>query len=151
MIGPLTRDEIEEVLSQNVFGHLGCNDGFNTFVYPVSYIYDGKFIISHSQNGSKIEAMRQNKRVCLQVDEIKDFNNWKSVMVLGDFQELKEERQRYEVIKAFVDRNLHLKMNNPLLLSGSREQHTNLFLEGDLRPVFYRVLIDEINGRYETE
>jgi len=151
MIGLLTRDEIEEILSQNVFGHLGCNDGFNTYVYPISYIYDGKFIISHSQNGSKIDAMRHNKRVCMQVDEIKNFANWKSVMVLGDFQELKEERERYQVIKAFVDRNLRLKINNPQLLSGSQEHHTKLFSEGDLRPVFYRVLADEKNGRYETE
>ena len=151
MIWKLSEDQIEEVLSQNVFGHLGCNDGFNTFVYPINYIYDGKFIIGHSQNGSKIKAMRQNKSVCLQVDEIKDFTNWKSVLILGEYQELEDERERYMAIKVFVERNLHLKINNPLLLTGTSEQHKQLLSQGDQKSIIYRILIGEKNGRFESD
>jgi len=35
MIEKLTNAQIEEVLKDNVWGHLGCNDGFNTYVYPL--------------------------------------------------------------------------------------------------------------------
>jgi uncharacterized protein len=151
MITALTNKEIEEFLLQNVLGHLGCNDGFNTFVFPINYVYDGKYIICHSQLGLKIEAMRQNKRVCLQVDEIKDFKNWKSVLVLGEFQELEDERERYQAIKVFVDRHLQLKINHPLGMHGKTEQKEKLQIQGELRPVIYRIMPDEKNGRFETD
>jgi nitroimidazol reductase NimA-like FMN-containing flavoprotein (pyridoxamine 5'-phosphate oxidase superfamily) len=151
MIAALTDKQIEEILYQNVLGHLGCNDGFNTYVFPINYVYDGKYIICHSQTGLKIEAMRQNKRVCLQVDEIKDFKNWKSILVLGDFQELEEERERYQAIKVFVDRHLQLKINHPLGMHGKAEQNEGLNIHSELRPIIYRILIDEKNGRFETD
>src|SRR5688572_4203389 len=112
MIGKLSQQEIEEVLQDNTWGHLGCNDGFNTYVYPVNYFYDGKFILCHSQNGAKVKVMRQNSRVCFQVDEVADYKNWKSVMVLGDFLELHDERERYNAMRAFVDRQLRVKITS---------------------------------------
>ena len=80
MIVKLTEQEIEELLKDNVWGHLGCNDGLNTYVYPLNYLYDGKYITCHSQEGFKVQVMRKNNRVCFQVDEIKNDKNWKSVM-----------------------------------------------------------------------
>ena len=151
MIGKLTDEQIEEVLNQNVFGHLGCNDGFNTYVYPINYVYDGKFIISHSNAGSKIQVMRQNGRVCFQVDEVKNFINWKSVMIMGVYQELEDERERYNAMKALMDRNLHLKINETAFLYGTTEQRNHQQLPGNSRPAIYRIVIDEKNGRYENE
>ncbi len=72
MVGKLTEQQIEDLLKDNVWGHLGCNDGFNTYVYPINYLYDGKYITCHSQKGFKLEVMRQNNRVCLQVDDVKN-------------------------------------------------------------------------------
>ena len=98
MIGKLTDDQIEEVLKENVLGRIGCNDGKKTYVVPVNYVYDGKFIIAHSVYGMKIEMMRKNKQVCFEVDEMKSFTNWKSVIVWGEYQELAEERDRYSAM-----------------------------------------------------
>ncbi len=150
MIGKLTEEQIEQILKENVFGHLGCNDGYNTYVYPVNYVYDGNFILCHSTAGSKIEIMRQNKRVCLQVEEIINLAQWKSVLVQGTFQELVEERERYTVMKAFVDKDLHQK------ISATPSSHTtgnsmHQYLYGNTRPVFYRIVIDEKNGRFEDK
>ena len=150
MIDKLTEVEIEEVLLDNVLGRLGFNDGFNTFIYPINYVYDGNYIICHSQPGHKIQVMRKNKRVCLQVDEINKDINWRSVLLLGDYQELIEERDRHNAMKLFVDRYLHLKMKDPAITSeikglGNLEQQENS------RPVFYRILIDEKSGRFENE
>ena len=151
MIGKLTDQQIEELLEDNVSGHLGCNDGFNTYVYPINYLYDGKYITCHSQRGFKIQVMRQNTRVCFQVDEVKNHKNWKSVMVLGEYQELYDERECDDAMKAFADRRLYLKISESTPLPGTNEQEANMQLKKESRPAIYRIVIDEKNGRYENE
>ena len=151
MIGPLEEEQIEKILCRNVLGHLGCHDEYDSYVYPVNFVYDGKSIICHSQPGSKIDVMRLNKRICLQVDEIKDFANWVSVMVLGQYQEITEEWERYQAIKIFVDHHLQLKISNPSLLPGLKEQNERLHVQPEKRPIIYRIIIDKKNGRYEDE
>jgi nitroimidazol reductase NimA-like FMN-containing flavoprotein (pyridoxamine 5'-phosphate oxidase superfamily) len=71
MIGYLNREQCETVLMENLLGYIGCNDGFSTYIYPVNYLYDGRFIVCHSAIGSKIQVMRCNRRVCFQAGGIK--------------------------------------------------------------------------------
>ena len=149
MIGNLTTAEIETVLKENTLGHLGCNDGFNTYVYPVNYLYDGKYIICHAQAGAKIKVMRQNKRVCFQVDAIENFSKWKSVMILGEYQELDDERERSYAIKALVKRMLYFKISEPGLKQNTPEQKP--YSMANSKPIIYRIIIDEKSGRQENE
>ena len=150
MIGKLTNQQIEEILEDNVWGHLGCNDGLNTYVFPLNYLYDGKYITCHSQEGFKVQVMRKNNRVCFQVDEMKNHTNWKSVMVLGEYQEVNDEQECYHAMKAFADRRLFLKKSESALLLRINEQGTNMQVKNESRPVIYRILIDEKKGRYEN-
>lgn len=148
MIGRLTKDEAEVVLNNNVFGHIGCNDGFNTYVFPVNYYFDGKYIHCHSKPGAKVEVMRLNKRVCLQVEEVNDFVHWKSIMILGEFQELLDTRERYAAIKGFVDHMLHLKPESNEMVYAKKYLVSPNFNDGR-NYIIYRIVIDEITGRYE--
>ena len=150
MIGKLTNQQIEEILEDNVWGHLGCNDGLNTYVYPLNYLYDGKYITCHSQEGFKVQVMRKNNRVCFQVDEMKNHRNWISVMVLGEYQEVHDEQECNSAVKAFADRRLFLKKSESTLLPGINEQGANMQVKNESRPVIYRILIDEKKGRYEN-
>lgn len=150
MISQLNRQDAELLLLKQVMGRIGCNDGFNTYVYPVNYLFDGKHIVCHSLWGAKIEVMRLNKRVCFLVDEIIDFMNWKSVMVLGEYQEIEEERDRYHAMKAFVDRRLYIKINETSIIKDTQHQANLYKQEGDGKPVIYRIIPQEITGRYEN-
>ena len=141
MINELTEQEIEELLYENVWGHLGCNDSHNNYVYPSNYIYDGKHIICHSQQGSKIHAMRENKRVCFQVDKVKDHNNWKSVMVHGAYEEINNEGEYTDSVKAFADRQMFLKISD-------NEQGLN---PNNHKAIIYRIVIDDKKGFYEMD
>ncbi len=147
MIGYLTNEESNAFLMEQVSAHLGCNDGFNTYVYPVSYLFNGKFIICQSLMGAKIEMMRRNTRVCFQVDAIKSVTNWKSVMVLGEYQELDNERERYDAMKAFIAHKLYPKISETILFPAPGVSHT----EKSSRPVIYRVIPMETIGRYELD
>ena len=75
MLGELDSKQIDEVLKSNIVGHLGCSDLGETYVVPITYVYDGDSIIGHSAPGKKIEMMRSNPRVCFQVSQMKDMKN----------------------------------------------------------------------------
>ena len=151
MIENLTSEEIEEILKDNVWGHLGCNDGLNTYVYPFNYLYDGRYITCHSQRGFKTQVMQQNKRVCLQVDEVRDDNNWKSVMVLGEYQEVEDEREYNDASRAFADRRFFPKISEASIISDTNDEEEGIKLAGDSKPVIFRIVIDEKIGRFENE
>jgi uncharacterized protein len=150
MVGKLTDEQIEEVLKEHVLGRIGCNDGKKIYVVPVNYVYDGRFIIAHSVAGMKIEMMRKNPQVCFEVDEMKNFTNWKSVIVWGEYQELKDEHSRYYAMKLFVERVMHMKISEtaiPPELSGERVHPRS---PGNIKPIVYRIVIEEKTGRFEN-
>jgi len=151
MIEKLTNAQIEEVLKDNVWGHLGCSDGFNTYVYPFNYLYDGKYITCHSQRGFKTQVMQQNNRVCFQVDEVRDDKDWKSVMVLGEYQEVDDEREYNDASRAFADRRLFLKISESSIMSDINDQDKKIQLTDDSKPVIFRIVIDKKTGRFESE
>lgn len=145
MIGKLTYEEADEVLRANVWGRIGCNDGDKTYIVPVSYVYDGKYILAHSLEGMKIEMMRKNPKVCFEVDEMKSINHWKSVIVWGEYQELSTERERYYAMGLFNERMIPLKTSRANVL------HPHTTPGENMRPVFYRIVIMHRTGRFENE
>ena len=150
MIGKLTRTQIEELLDSSRLARLACHDGKKNYIVPISYVYDGRSMICHAVSGQKIRMMRENPAVCLLVDEIKSFSNWRSVVVWGEFQELTDERERLEAMKLFVDRMMRLKISEtavPPEISGKRLHPRS---PGNIKPVIYRILIHEKTGRYES-
>ena len=151
MIGRLTNEEIEKVLKENVLGRIGCNAGKKTYVVPVNYVYDDKFIIAHSVMGLKIEMMRKNPQVCFEVDEMKSFTNWKSVIAWGEYQELTDERDRYYAMKLFVDRMMHVKISEAAIPPEITEKKVHPGLPGSIKPIVYRIVITEKTGRFESE
>ncbi|MCW3091984.1 MAG: pyridoxamine 5-phosphate oxidase family protein [Ferruginibacter sp.] len=150
MIGILTNEQINQVLRENVLGRIGCNDGKKTYVVPVNYVFDGKYIIAHSSMGMKIEIMRNNPQVCFEVDEMKSFTQWKSVIAWGEYQELQAERERYYAIKLFVDRMMHIKISETALPPVIHEKPGHSRQSSHIKPVIYRIVVNELSGRFET-
>ncbi len=141
---------MEEVLKENRLARLACQDGDKNYIVPVSYVYDGKSLICHAVPGQKIRMMRRNPKVCVLVDEIKNFTNWKSVILWGEYQELTDERERYAAMKLFVDRTMRLKISEtavPPEMTGTRIHPRS---PGNIRPVIYRIMITDKTGRFET-
>jgi uncharacterized protein len=134
-----------------VLGRLGCNEGTRNYVVPVNYVYDGKYIIAHSVMGMKIEMMRKNPHVCFEVDEMKTFTNWKSVIAWGEYQELTDQRDRFLAIRLFVDRMMHIKISKTAVPPALAEETVYLQLAGNIKPIIYRIVIAEKTGRFENE
>ena len=86
----LSRDEIDAFLGSQRIARLGCHADGETYVVPVIYGWDGEAIYAVTMKGRKIEMMRANPRVCVEVDEydVDGRGSWRSVIADGVYEEL---------------------------------------------------------------
>ncbi|HYK43604.1 MAG TPA: pyridoxamine 5'-phosphate oxidase family protein [Parafilimonas sp.] len=142
MLGSLTHNEIDEVLQNNIVGRIGCGVGSKIYVVPINYVYDGKHILAHAMPGLKIDMMRTHPDVCFEVDQVQNVTNWKSVILWGTYDELLDERSRNEAIKALAEKMIHIKVSSSSLKENAHDS---------VRPVIFRIIIDEKTGRFERD
>ena len=100
----LLEEEALELLSAVRIGRLGCIDNGEPYVVPINYVFEDGLIYSHSLPGRKIDALRAHPRACLQVDEIEDDFNWRSVLAYGDFEEIRSPTDRRTVLNKLLSR-----------------------------------------------
>jgi nitroimidazol reductase NimA-like FMN-containing flavoprotein (pyridoxamine 5'-phosphate oxidase superfamily) len=145
MLGELDVDQIDQVLRSEDIGRLGCIANGWPYVVPVTYVYDGGSVYAHTGEGLKLRAMRENPRVCLEVEQMRSEANWRTVVVRGRFEELSSEEN---------DRALALLTTRLARAERSATarlvQHDDIVRrEGIHRPVLFRILIEEKTGRFE--
>jgi len=70
MARTLTESEARALIQASKVERLGCVVDGGPYVVPINYVFANDSIYSHSLPGLKIEAMRAQPRVCLQVEEI---------------------------------------------------------------------------------
>jgi nitroimidazol reductase NimA-like FMN-containing flavoprotein (pyridoxamine 5'-phosphate oxidase superfamily) len=100
LIRELTTPECHDVLKRASIARLACARDNQPYVVPVHVYFDGDWLYSFATLGQKIAWMRENPRVCVQVDEIVDRTQWATVIAFGTYEELlhmpsqEAERQR---------------------------------------------------------
>jgi len=147
MFGQLQDHEIEDLLKHQLIARLGCFADGKVYVVPISFAYDGKSIYALSREGMKVEMMRKNPNVCLQIDNLGQMDNWQSVIIWGKFEELIEKHERNEALTRLMERSLpavtselvHISPHYPFLT----DQLENI------AGVVYRISITEKTGRFE--
>lgn len=87
MLGELDAAEIEDILRTEVIARIGCISEGRVYVVPVSYVYDGGYVYGHAMDGAKLRAMRSSPEVCVEVEQVDDLSNWRSVIAWGAFEE----------------------------------------------------------------
>ncbi len=151
MIGNLTATAIDEVLKENVLGRIGCHEDDKTYIVPINYAYDGKSIIAHSAEGMKINMMRKNPLVCFEVDQMKSFTDWRSVIVWGRFEEIMDEDDQRAVMKFFVDKMMHIRLSETAIPQTKESTQELRHASGRIKSVVFRIVISEKTGRFEKE
>ncbi|SHM62971.1 hypothetical protein SAMN05444266_109251 [Chitinophaga jiangningensis] len=150
MLGNLLPEQIEDILTRHVTGRIGCTDGQQPYIVPVSYAYNGTYLVAHSKPGLKIDIMRKNAAVCFEVDEIDDLVNWRSVLVRGRYQEVTDPREKYYLMKFLVG---HLQQYHASELAVLNEMSKGLDIQGEappiIRPIVFKITVIEKTGRYE--
>jgi uncharacterized protein len=92
----ISHDECRELLNRVPVGRLACSLENQPYVIPICFAYEPEYLYVFSTLGQKIKWMRQNPKVCLQVDEIAGRSNWTSVIIIGRYRELDEPQYTAE-------------------------------------------------------
>jgi nitroimidazol reductase NimA-like FMN-containing flavoprotein (pyridoxamine 5'-phosphate oxidase superfamily) len=136
-IGKLGDEDSLEILREGTLGRLGCIASGWPYVVPVNYFFDGKDIYVHTLPGKKLDALRSNPRVCLQVDKIKDPYNWRSVIAYGTFEEISAEETRENILTRMYSRLPHMTPVESRLVEGAKGT------------VVFRIKVAEVTGMAE--
>jgi nitroimidazol reductase NimA-like FMN-containing flavoprotein (pyridoxamine 5'-phosphate oxidase superfamily) len=97
--------EMHELLQRASFGHLGCARDGRPYVVPMNYAYDGKELYFFTTEGMKTRFIETNPKVCLQVEEVTDGAHWRSVMVIGQAEQLTRSEDMQRAMQMITERN----------------------------------------------
>jgi nitroimidazol reductase NimA-like FMN-containing flavoprotein (pyridoxamine 5'-phosphate oxidase superfamily) len=104
LIEQLSRTEAMALLEAGGDARLGCIVDDEPYVVPIYYVLDGGGAYFHSLPGRKVDGMREMRRVCLQVQEVRSEYRWRSVQAFGDFEEIDDEAEKCRVLELLFAR-----------------------------------------------
>jgi len=140
MLRELATSECEEILQRHRFGRLGVRDAEGVYIVPLSFAYDDHAVFAHAPLGRKVSLMRRWPHVAFQVDEVEDAAHWRSVLVQGRFEELRENGEqahaRLLLVRAFE--------GNPMSVTAGHGHRTHL-----ADAILFRIRVEEMSGRAE--
>ena len=143
LIHELTAAQCDEVLARTNIGRLACARRDQPYIVPVFLYFDigEKCLYSFSAVGQKIDWMRDNPKVCVEVDEISEGFHWTTVVVFGHYEEIRnserESDARRRAYELFQQRPEWWLPGLGKLTTGE-EHHA---------PVTYRIRVDNMSGR----
>jgi uncharacterized protein len=178
-IRPMRRDECLQMLATAKLARLACSHDNQPYVVPVYIAYqespEGKpCLYGFTTAGQKVDWMRTNPLVCVEVDEAEAGDRWRSVIATGRYEELPEipggddarmrlaERPRQAAEAALPDceiddermeayRLLQTRIGwwQPGYAAWQARSHTDP--KEQYVPIFYKIRIDQVSGHEATK
>jgi len=149
MMGVLSEKECMVFLKSNYLGRIGCTHNGDIYIVPVNYIINAGSIIIHSPEGRKVKMMRKNPRACFQVDEIKTFTRWKSVIAWGNYEEITDEKEKWNALESFVSHFIEAKVTETT--PSPEVSEVRVHPRSYVKMVVFKININKITGRFETD
>lgn len=142
----MTQQARADLLTRARLGRLGCSQANQPYVVPCYFAYSDNYLYSFTTLGRKIECMRANPLVCVEVDEVVSPEEWSSVIVFGRYEELPDtpDYKRERAVAHDV-----LQSKGPWWEPGYVKTLLHR-TERPLVPVFYRIRISDVTGHRAT-
>ena len=140
LIHELTEHECREVLRRSHLARLSCSRHDQSYIVPIYVEFDGEDLYSFSTVGQKIDWMRANPKVCVEVDDVTDTAHWISVVALGRYDELTDapgDREARRRARQLLERRREFWLPAAAKLPSIEHPVT----------VLYRIRIDQLTGR----
>ena len=135
----MVKTEIEKVLETTRFGHLACSADDIPYVVPIHYAYKKPDLYIYTTEGKKVDMISQNPNVCVQVEDIVDGTEWKSVIVTGVAEKVTDYREREKIVEL-------IRESNPTLTPAISIRWMDNWIREN-REVVYRIKPTSITGR----
>lgn len=128
-----------QLLGDALVAHVGFISEGAPYVTPMSFVVDGPRIVFRTKAGKKLDALRSEPRVCIEVCAFDDrTGDWASVIVTGTADEVEDRPTRELVVQELFDK-YSSALSEPLSRGGPEP------LPGS--PHVIAVTINEITGR----
>lgn len=133
LITELTELASKELLARARLGRLACCQQLQPYVVPFYFVHYHDCLYGFSTVGQKVEWMRVNPLVCVQVDEIVNQEQWKSVIAYGRYEEIPDTPEwavERGIATALLQKNAvwwEPGISKTMLKSGERPQVSVLF------------------------
>ena len=141
-IGEMTQKDCREVLAHTFLGRLGCSREDQPYVVPIYFVYEPDHLYGFATDGQKIDWMRTNPKVCVEMDEITNHFQWTSVVLYGRYRELPDlpqyAEERDHARKVLETRSLWWQT----AFASRRLKSADDFIP----PLFYCIEIDSMTG-----
>jgi len=135
----LGNDEIDILLTKINFGHLGLSKDDRPYVVPIHFAYGKPGIYFFTTEGMKTDILDENPTVCLQLEDIKDRDNWKSLIIIGKAERLSEPQEIETAMKM-------IKKINPRLSPAWSIRWLDNWVRSNVE-VVYRITPETMSGR----
>jgi nitroimidazol reductase NimA-like FMN-containing flavoprotein (pyridoxamine 5'-phosphate oxidase superfamily) len=142
LIHELTPAQCREVLGRTTIARLACARADQPYVVPVSLAFDAAsdYLFGFSSVGRKVDWMRENPLVCVEVEDVVDRFHWTTVVILGRYEEITDAADqgpiRQRALDLFAQR---VEWWLPAAARVEPNEHHAVLL--------YRIRIETITGR----
>jgi len=145
-IHELTYQECRHILQKACVGRLGCARDNQPYVVPIHFDFNDTYIYGFTTLGQKIEWMRANPLVCLEVDEEISDQQWTSIIIFGRYEELPDTPEHFAArTRAHAFLQTRALWWEPAYISQAHRDQPH-----SLTPIFYRIQIDSMTGHRAT-
>ncbi len=97
--------EMNALLQRVGYAHMGCTRDNRPYVVPIHYAYEDPNIYIFTTEGMKTEFIEVNPEVCLQIEEVHDPSNWRSVIATGKAERITQQEDRERAMQFITERN----------------------------------------------
>jgi nitroimidazol reductase NimA-like FMN-containing flavoprotein (pyridoxamine 5'-phosphate oxidase superfamily) len=146
LIQDMTPDSCFDLLARTHMGRIACSQGNQPYITPFSFVYDDHFIYGFTTIGQKIEWMRANPLVCVEIEHIVTRDEWQTVVAFGRYQELPRTLEFEELRSVAHD----LLAKFPDWWEPGYAKTVHLGVDRELLPIYFRVSVDKISGHQAT-
>jgi nitroimidazol reductase NimA-like FMN-containing flavoprotein (pyridoxamine 5'-phosphate oxidase superfamily) len=154
----MSREECLRVLARTRLARLACARENQPYVVPVYLAYHEPSggeacLYGFTTPGQKVEWMRANPLVCVEVDEVAAPDQWVSVIAFGRYEELPETAERDdgrldERLRAYQALQTEAAWWEPGCTAWAARAHRGS--AGPYIPIYYKVRIDHVTGHEAT-
>lgn len=140
-IRELNQSECFQLLERVHYGRLACARDNQPYIVPFCFVCEGNSLLGFTTLGKKVEWMRANPLVCVEVDEIKASDQWTSVVASGHYEELPEASNwKQEFVRAHELLRRNLGWWAPAWADRAGGATDRDF-------IFYRINLENVTGR----